>query len=318
MKTALNLNEGEGVVVLSDREKGIENALAALLPRAAHSYCVYHIQKNVKVHFHTSLEGLLFRAAKAPDEGSFLRAMAEMKRVNIAAGEYVERIDKAKWARAFFPRRRYGQVTSNILESMNWWLDEVRHLDPIGMFTTFIRKLNVLFEKRRLEHSSLPPSALPEKPAELFEGSLEQARRLAVHPNTRTLFQVQRLNDPGKLRKVDLAAPSCSCGFFAEHGVPCRHICAAALHRGLNPRRFIYPALVNNALVSTYPGVVITVDTNGLPDDGLLPPVATKRRGRPKEKRYVSSAERRPKRTVTCRNCLRPGHNARSCKHRPT
>ena len=43
---ALEIGNGNGIVVLSDREKGIENAVAEFLPRANHSFCVFHIQKT--------------------------------------------------------------------------------------------------------------------------------------------------------------------------------------------------------------------------------------------------------------------------------
>ena len=87
--SALNIdndNGGDGMVVLSDREKGLANAVKTLLPRAAHSPCVFHIQKNVKARFKTALNGLLFKAAKAADHNAFLDAMAEMRRLHGAAG----------------------------------------------------------------------------------------------------------------------------------------------------------------------------------------------------------------------------------------
>ena len=57
------------------------------------------------------------------------------------------------------------------------------------------------------------------------------------------------------------------------------------------------------ALIATYIGNVTPVDTFVLEDEGLRPPVGTKKRGRPKHKRIPSSAETRPIRTVTCRRC---------------
>ena len=50
LRSALQIaDEGDGLVFLSDREKGIEIALQQLFPRAFHSFCVFHIQKNVKL-----------------------------------------------------------------------------------------------------------------------------------------------------------------------------------------------------------------------------------------------------------------------------
>ena len=79
VRTAFALEDGRGVVVLSDREKGIDIALTELLPSASHSFCVYHIMKNVKSRFHISLNGLLFAAANAPNVDGFNRIMAAIK-----------------------------------------------------------------------------------------------------------------------------------------------------------------------------------------------------------------------------------------------
>ena len=86
----------------------------------------------------------------------------------------------------------------------------------------------------------------------------------------------------------------CSCGFFTEHGVPCRHLCAAALYIKLHVPMLVIPELRIEALRATYYGTTMLVDLNELTDDGLAPPIGTKRRGRPNEKRIQSSAEKNP------------------------
>ena len=63
---ALQITDGgEGVVFLSDRENGIETSIEEVFPRSCHGFCVFHIQKNVKTQFKTSINSLLFKAAKA-------------------------------------------------------------------------------------------------------------------------------------------------------------------------------------------------------------------------------------------------------------
>ena len=54
-------------------------------------------------------------------------------------------------------------------------------------------------------------------------------------------------------------------------------------------------------------GKTTMVDLNALEDDGLKPPTCTKRRGRPKEKRIPSSAQKGPKKSVTCGKCGKRG-----------
>ena len=127
VKTALDIQDGgEGLVFLSDREKGIDSSLDEVLPQATHGYCVFHIQKNVKKQFHTTLDGLLFKAARAATVKAFKDVMEEIKAIHPAARAYIKGVDRNKWARAFFKARRLGHVTSNIAESANWWLEEAR------------------------------------------------------------------------------------------------------------------------------------------------------------------------------------------------
>ena len=109
-------NDGDGVVFLSDREKGIESSIKEVFPRACQGFCVFHIQKNVKKTFRTSLDGLIFKAAKAATVKEFEETLALMSALNSEAAAYIANIDRTKWARAFFPVRRLGHVTSNIAE----------------------------------------------------------------------------------------------------------------------------------------------------------------------------------------------------------
>ena len=278
---------------------------------------MFHIQKNIVTTFKTNLDGLLFKAAKATTSNGFDRTINEIKMLNWRAGEYIEKIDKTKWARAHFPVRRYGQVTSNISESMNRMLEEVRHKYPVNLFMTFVRKINVTFDERRRLYAEMRPSDLPGKVAKMLAKSREQGETLDVRPHTRTLFDVQMFNNRGSWRVVDLETMSCSCGFFDEHGVPCRHMCAAVLSIGGNPHDLVVPERRVERLKALWVGVITPVDPNLLTDDELRPPVVTKRRGRPNESRYKSTAEKRPKKIVRCGNCDARDHNTRTCPAPP-
>ena len=315
VKTALDIQDGgEGLVFLSDREKGIETSLNEVLPRATHGYCVFHIQKNVKKHFHTALNGLLFKAARAATVQDFKDVMREIQSINPAALEYIKGIDGNKWARAFFKGRRLGHVTSNIAESANWWLEEARHQYLVGLFSTFIWTVNTLFDNRRKEYAAMGQNTLPKRVFELLEESVKKAGGLRVRRHNDDVYEVERLNKRRVFRVVDMGARTCSCGFFAEYGVPCRHMCAAILSVREDPKQYVVPERRREALVATYVGTIRPVDVSSLVDDGMKPPIGTKRRGRPNEKRIPSVAETQTKRTVRCGRCRGYGHNSRSCK----
>ena len=308
---------GEGVVFLSDREKGIHKSISSAFPNALHAFCVYHIWKNVKVKYKVTLDGLLFRAAEAPTPLEFTKTIEQMKTLHQQAGRYVEKIKPKFWARAFFPARGFGHVTSNISESMNWWLEKARHMDPVNLFCTYIRKLNKLFFTRRKELAGLPPNALPRNVEMMLTKSIEESWELDVLQNSLNIFEVQRRGGSLPFRVVDLGTMSCSCGFFREQGIPCRHMCAAIISRRQHPKAFVIRERHLDELLETYAGETVPVDLGLLQDDGLRPPTQTRRRGRPREKRIPSSAEKPPKKSVTCSRCGQRGHNKRTCKVHP-
>ena len=312
VKTAFPVDNGHGLVVLSDREKGIDAAVTRLFPQASHSYCVYHIQKNVKVNFHTSLGGLLFTAARAESDRVFNDVIEEIKRMHARAGEFVSQIKKEKWARAFFPSRRFGHVTSNISESMNWWLEKARHLEPVGLFSVYIRKLNGIFERRRQRYQSMLPHELPPNVSKTLAKAIERGRTLRLVKHTSSVYEVER-QEHLPFRVVDLDARTCTRGFPQEHGIPCRHVCRVLMQEKVHPKHFVIPERRVEALKATYLGVTYPVDTSLLQNDGLKAPTQTKRRGRPKKLRIHSSAEKAPRGTVRCGRCGERGHNKRTC-----
>ena len=197
---------------------------------------------------------------------------------------------------------------------MNHWLCEARHLDPIGSLRCFIRKLNLLFDERRKKYATMEETDLPPKVSRRLNENVEEGRKLKVLVHNSTYFEVQRKNCQLEWRVVDLETPSCSCGFFDEFGIPCRHLCAAAIYTGVHPKILVITQLHVRSLKETYTGHIVPVDMNYLENDGTKPPIKTRKRGRPKEKRIPSPVENSHKRTVVCWKCHHPGHNARSCK----
>ena len=76
-------------------------------------------------------------------------------------------------------------------------------------------------------------------------------------------------------------------------------MCAALLSTGDDDLiRFVAAERKRDALAATYVGFIRPVDISLLPNDGMKPPEATKKRGRPKKNRIPSCVEQRQKRLI--------------------
>ena len=115
---------------------------------------------------------------------------------------------------------------------------------------------------------------------------------------------------------MDLERKTYICLMFQEHGGPCGHGIMAARARRvdlytlfsnafiLSTYRYIYQALI-------YPIIIWELK----PGPGCLPPLISRKRGRPKTTR-IRKRERHQKKKTKCSNswCRQEGHNKRSCR----
>ena len=154
--------------------------------------------------FHTNFNGILWKAARATTPEGFNSCIGALRRVSPKAAEYVLSKHPEKWARAFFNGRRFGHLTSNVAESANAFISDLRTLHPTHLFAGFIRKVNALFLKRRSLHATLQPDALPGKPAALVKKAIDECRTLRVIQHSETLFEVQRMSSLNEFRSVDV------------------------------------------------------------------------------------------------------------------
>lgn len=67
-------------VIISDRQKGLTNAIAATLPDAVEAFCCKHIERNMEQRkYKTKAVDKFWKVIKAPTELAFKTALAEMR-----------------------------------------------------------------------------------------------------------------------------------------------------------------------------------------------------------------------------------------------
>jgi transposase-like protein len=91
MRRAFGLQDYTGLVVMSDREKGLEKAVQEALPDADHSHCAQHIASNVQAKFGLVCRGLFWSVAYARTEEAYNSAISELEKENKDAATYISK-----------------------------------------------------------------------------------------------------------------------------------------------------------------------------------------------------------------------------------
>ena len=106
-------------VVISDRNKGVLEAVTIHLPLAKHAHCCQHIADNIQHTYGKACRDRFWAVAYAKSSTEFDQAIGHMQEVREDAGDYLKGIPNNRWTAYGFPLPRYGHLTSNIVESVN-------------------------------------------------------------------------------------------------------------------------------------------------------------------------------------------------------
>nr|GEY18727.1 transposase, mutator type [Tanacetum cinerariifolium] len=115
---------------ISDRKKGLIQAIASMFPSAKHRYCVRHIHENMKSQFKGGVyKEMLWNAAKANSESEFKKKMGELKSFNSDAYDWLMKIPLEQWSKAYFlGKAKCDLLINNIceerLQRSRWWFSQ--------------------------------------------------------------------------------------------------------------------------------------------------------------------------------------------------
>ena len=86
------------IVVLSDRDKGPDSAVAKYLSLAIQGQCCQHIAAKVQAKFGLSCQKLLWAAAKATSQSAFDKVLNQMEKMKKRAKAYLKSMPAERWA----------------------------------------------------------------------------------------------------------------------------------------------------------------------------------------------------------------------------
>jgi hypothetical protein len=228
----------DSLVILSDRQKGLVEAVEHLFPESPHGFCLRHLQDNMHKEFkHPDLINLLWAAARAKTEAEFEKCMTDMKALDPDCVDWLldESRDPEHWADLYFRGKRYGHLTSNIAEAFNAKLLAAREMPILAMLEEIRQQVMSWFASRRLsEDETLGGivSRVAEKIQTLISG---RARRYRYLQSTETQFEVKSKETLSEYL-VNLDAQTCSCREWQTMVHPLTWQCDMSNFKGISMR----------------------------------------------------------------------------------
>jgi hypothetical protein len=175
--------EHEDQCIISDRHESIAKAMKSVFPNLMHGVCCFHLFQNIKTRFKKGgddLRDAFYCAAKAYNQTDFDDSMRDLDNIDSRIRPYLtNEVGLEKWTRLYSPNKRYSTLTSNIAESVNSALKEIREL-PIG---TLLECLRCLVQKWSWENKNRALSTfttLAKVPEKILKDKLERCEKLKV------------------------------------------------------------------------------------------------------------------------------------------
>jgi hypothetical protein len=138
------------LAICSDACKGLLNAVRDVFPQVDQRECFRHLMENFVKRFSGESVGHMWPAARAYDKYVYECHMAAVYAGNPEAKKWLEAYHKLKWQRSYFDSEiKCDYVTSNVAESFNNWIKDIKDLPVVELVDKIREKIMVLFFKRK-------------------------------------------------------------------------------------------------------------------------------------------------------------------------
>lgn len=137
--------------MMSDKQRGLIDAIGQLLHGCEHGFYVMHLYKNFKVaHKRLALKNIVWKAAKATRMVDFDRAMAKLNDRDIAVYEWLVQRPHAHYSRYHFSTHANSDILlNNLSESFNSLILRARNKPIVSMLETIKLILMKMIHMRR-------------------------------------------------------------------------------------------------------------------------------------------------------------------------
>ncbi|XP_074352049.1 uncharacterized protein LOC141691210 [Apium graveolens] len=322
----VNVVNSGGWTFISNRQKGLVNALTTQVPNAEHRFCVMHLYMNMyKDHKGVGCRSLLWLAARATTDYMFNKHMTELQKLSKKCHSWLMEKPISQWTRSAFRTSSLSDMfVNNHCEVFNNSIREYRDLPIIGLLQglhkSAMRRIQTRRDKMAISYAlnHICPNFMRK-----VHKAMTMSNGCVVQWSGKRKYLVT-MTDGGHEIVVDLDARTCACRKFDLTGLPCYHACACINWKNLNMVDYIHRTYSKDMYLSCYEHTLEPItsdqywDKTGLPPP--LPPVLKVQPGRPKKLRSKKNdIPLDPTKLTThntkmyCSYCKEGGHNARTC-----
>ncbi|CAL2272722.1 unnamed protein product [Prunus armeniaca] len=299
----LKIENSHSYLFMTDKQKGLIDAMDDLFPNAEHRCCLKHLYANfLKEHKGLALKLQMESIARATTLPWFVEEMKKMLELDTAGHAWLCEKDASQWARSHFRTDfKCDILMNNLSEAFNSSILPARNkpvlitlerirIPDFGCFSETPMYLMILMASRGVAMDK-------------WHGQ--------VGPRIQGVLEVNK-----------------AAGAWDLSGLPCLHACAAVSRFHGNPEDYVHDFYKKDAYLRTYRDMIQPLPSQDLwPKSGLLPlkpPLYHKQPGRPKKSR--KKALDKPKKksnpnklqryhtVIKCSNCGQEGHNRTKCK----
>ncbi|XP_024167940.1 uncharacterized protein LOC112174404 isoform X2 [Rosa chinensis] len=218
LKQDLELNNGYSYTFISDKQKGLLDAVKDVMPNAEHRHCARHLYNNFKGegHIGTELRDLFWSTARSTTKTWFLKNMDSICEKSPSAWNWLRERPAEHWSRSHFRiEHKCDILLNNHCEAFNSKLLEARKMPILGFWEELRLNLMKRLANRRCAGLRWKCKVGP-RIEKLLKKNAERSHDYSPEESSNKRFQVKGrgvtcASGVNSLHDVNLAARTCTC-----------------------------------------------------------------------------------------------------------
>ncbi|XP_057791299.1 uncharacterized protein LOC131008435 [Salvia miltiorrhiza] len=329
LKQDLELHVDRDYTFMSDKQKGLIQAMAAIFPNSEHRFCVRHLHGNFQLAGFRGLrfKTALMKAAHASTVQEWKARMSELKHLNEAAWAWLNAKPPHQWSKSHFCEdSKCDMLLNNVCEVFYSTILEAREMPIITMLEWIRSWIMVRFQRHRdLATHKWKGKLCPRIKKKSLKNMLP---KLVSAFQSREIIVIMRSDAMmGGQFVVELDDWTCSCRNWQLSGIPCSHAICAINHQKKKKEDYVHDCYTVHTFMKTYSETIKGINGQQLWGETMyippLPPHMDKGKGNKARRKGPDEKEdeklkkhtklKRKQTTVRCNVCGFEGHNCRTC-----